>query len=303
VKPPRSRRRGPSHPMRTPGAPRALESPPAPSPAVATPTTVPEVSRTVLTIAGLDPSGGAGVAADLKTIAAYRHHGAAVVTSVTAQNTLGIQAIYDLPYEFVAQQIESVVSDLTLSAVKVGMLGTARTAELVASLIHSFDLRHVVLDPVLRSTTGTPLLEPEGLDVLRRKLLPRVEVVTPNMEEAQALTGVRVSDLSSMKDAARVLHEMGARHVVVTGGHLGQRAIDVLFDGERMAVFDSTRITSTSTHGIGCTFSTALACLLARGSDVAEAVDGAKRYVSRAVGTAGRIGRGAGPLNHLVSPY
>ncbi len=300
---PSRKRGGPSHPMRTPGAPRTIESQLAPSPAVATPTTVPEVSRTVLAIAGLDPSGGAGVAADLKTIAAYRHHGAAVVTSVTAQNTLGIQAIYDLPYEFVAQQIESVVSDLTLSAVKVGMLGTARTAELVASLIHSLDLRHVVLDPVLRSTTGTPLLEPDGLEVVRRKLLPRVEVVTPNMEEAQALTGVRVNDLSSMKDAARVLYEMGCRHVVVTGGHLGQRAIDVLFDGERTAVFDSTRIASTSTHGIGCTFSTALACLLARGSDVAEAVDGAKRYVSRAVSTAGRIGRGAGPLNHLVSPY
>jgi hydroxymethylpyrimidine/phosphomethylpyrimidine kinase len=243
------------------------------------------------------------VAADLKTIAAYRHHGAAVITSITAQNTLGIQAIYDLPYEFVAQQIESVVSDLTVSAVKVGMLGTARTAEMVASLIQSFDLRRVVIDPVLRSTTGTPLLEPAGIEVLRRRLLPCAEVVTPNMEEAQALTGMRVVDLESMKEAARALHDLGARHVVVTGGHLGQRAIDVLFDGERMAVFDSTKIASTSTHGIGCTFSAAVACLLARGAEVTDAVEGAKRYVSRAITHAGKIGRGAGPLNHLVSPF
>ena len=289
--------------MRTPGTPRGgVDSQAAPAPTIAPPTSAPEMSHTVLSIAGLDPSGGAGVAADLKTIAAYRHHGAAVVTSVTAQNTLGIQAIYDLPYEFVAQQIESVVSDLSIAAVKIGRLGTARTAELVAALIHSLELRHVVLDPVLRSTTGTPLMEPGGLEVVRSQLLPRVEVITPNMEEAQALTGTRVTDLSSMKDAAHILHEMGARNVVVTGGHLGQRAIDVLFDGERTAVFSSSKITSNSTHGIGCTFSTAVACQLARGMDVAEAVDGAKRYVARAVTHAGKIGRGAGPLNPLVTP-
>jgi hydroxymethylpyrimidine/phosphomethylpyrimidine kinase len=296
------RRRGPSHSMRTPGGTRHFDTAPPP-PTIAPPTSAPEMTRTVLSIAGLDPSGGAGVAADLKTIAAYRHHGAAVITSITAQNTLGIQAIYDLPYEFVAQQIESVVSDLTVAAVKIGMLGTARTVEMVATLVQSFDLRHVVIDPVLRSTTGTPLLEPAGVEVLRRRLLPCAEVVTPNMEEAQALTGIRVSDLPSMKDAARALHDLGARHVVVTGGHLGQRAIDVLYDGERIAVFDSTKIASTSTHGIGCTFSAAVACLLARGAEVSDAVDGAKRYVSRAITHAGKIGRGAGPLNHLVSPF
>ncbi|HKY33661.1 MAG TPA: bifunctional hydroxymethylpyrimidine kinase/phosphomethylpyrimidine kinase [Candidatus Polarisedimenticolia bacterium] len=297
------RRRGPSHRLRTPGGPRAADTQAAPPPAIAPPFTAPELARTVLAVAGLDPSGGAGVAADLKTIAAYRHHGAAVVTSVTAQNTLGVQAIYDLPMEFVAQQIESVVSDLTVHAVKIGMLGTQRTAELIASLARSLDLRQVVLDPVLRSTSGTPLLEPAGIASVREKLLPCVEVVTPNMEEAQILTGRRVTDLASMKDAARALHDMGARNVVVTGGHLGQRAIDVLFDGRAISVFDSAKIASTSTHGIGCTFSAAIACLLARGAEVVEAVDSAKRYVSRAVAHAGRIGRGAGPLNHLVSPF
>ena len=298
------KKRGPSHKMRTPGGARAAEPVgPVPSAASVRPVTAPELSRTVLTIAGLDPSGGAGVAADLLTIAAYRHHGAAVITSITAQNTMGIQAIYDLPMEFVAQQIESVVSDIEVHSVKIGMLGTARTVSLMASLIQSLGLRNVVLDPVLRSTSGTPLLEKKGIPVLREKLLPVVDVVTPNMEEASILTGLNVVDLPSMKEAARAIHAMGARAVVVTGGHLGNRAIDVLYDGSRVAVFDSTKIVSNNTHGIGCTFSTAVACQLARGIDLAEAVDGAKRYVSRAVSNASRIGKGAGPLNHLVSPF
>ena len=294
--------RGPSHQMRRPGGARVIEPAPAPAPA-AQPTAAPELNRTVLAIAGLDPSGGAGIAADLKTIAAYRHHGAAVVTSITAQNTLGIQAIFDLPMEFVAQQIEAVISDLDVHAVKIGMLGTARTVSLMASLIESLRLTNVVIDPVLRSTTGTALLEKKGIAVMREQLLPRADVVTPNMEEASLLTGMSVVDLPSMKDAARALHQLGARGVVVTGGHLGNRAIDVLYDGRRTAVFDSTKIVSNNTHGVGCTFSTALACQLARGVDLAEAVEGAKRYVARALSHSSRIGKGAGPLNHLVSPF
>ena len=296
-------RRGPSHKMRTPGGPRMVEVAAPVAPLSFQPIAAPELSRTILSIAGLDPSGGAGICADLKTIAAYRHHGAAVVTSITAQNTMGIQAIYDLPMEFVAQQIESIISDMDIHAVKIGMLGTARTATIVASLIQSLNLPNVVCDPVLRSTSGTPLLEKKGVAVLREKLLPHVDVVTPNMEEASVLTGMNVVDLASMKEAARAIHGFGARNVVVTGGHLGNRAIDVLFDGERIAVFDSTKIVSNNTHGIGCTFSTALACHLARGGAMSDAVDGAKRYVSRAVSHATKIGKGSGPLNHLVSPF
>jgi len=203
----------------------------------------------------------------------------------------------------VAQQIESVISDLDVHAVKIGMLGTARTVSLVASLIESLRLTNVVIDPVLRSTTGTALLEKTGIAVMRDQLLPRADVVTPNMEEASMLTGMSVVDLSSMEEAARALHQLGARSVVVTGGHLGNRAIDVLYDGRRTAVFDSTKIVSNNTHGVGCTFSTALACQLARGVDLAEAVEGAKRYVARALSHSSRIGKGAGPLNHLVSPF
>jgi len=288
--------------MRTPGAARFVEPAGAPTPR-AQPTAAPEISRVVLSIAGFDPSGGAGVAADLKTIAAFHHHGAAVVTSITAQNTVGIQAIYDLPMEFIAQQIESVVSDIEIDAVKIGMLGTARTVSIVASLIESLNLRNVVIDPVLRSTSGTALLEPKAIAVLRASLLPRADVVTPNMEEASLLAGMSVTDLPSMKEAARAIHGLGARNVVVTGGHLGNRAIDVLFDGARAAIFDSSKVASNNTHGIGCTFSTAVACHLARGIGVAEAVDSAKRYVGRAVGHASKIGKGRGPLNHLVTPF
>lgn len=288
--------------MRTPGAARPIDAGAEATPPAARPVLGPAMEHSVLAIAGLDPSGGAGLAADLKTISSFRHYGAAVATSITAQNTVGVQAIYDLPMEFVAGQIESVVSDMEFRAVKIGMLGTARTVSIVASLIESLGLRQVVVDPVIRSTSGTPLLEKKGIPVLKERLLPCADVITPNMEEASILTGMGVADLPSMKEAARALHAMGPRYVVVTGGHLSGRAIDVLYDGDRMAIFDSSRIAGGNTHGIGCTFSTAIACLLAHGATVAEAVDGAKRYVSRAAAGGPKIGKGSGPLNHLIPP-
>jgi hydroxymethylpyrimidine/phosphomethylpyrimidine kinase len=283
--------RGPSHRMRRPDVERTGEISTLPI-AAARPTYAPQMTRTILAIAGLDPSGGA-----------YRHNGAAVVTSVTAQNTTGVQAIYDLPMEFIAQEIESVISDIEVHAVKVGMLGTARTTELVASLIDSLKLTCVVLDPVLKSSSGTALLEKKAVKTMCEKLIPQVDVMTPNMDEAETLTGIKVIDLEGMKSAAQKLHSMGARQVVVTGGHLGNRAIDVLYDGDRMAIFDSTKVNSTSTHGIGCTFSTAIACQLARGLPLVDAVDDAKRFVSRAVTSATKIGKGSGPLNHLATPF
>ncbi len=259
------------------------------------------MNRTVLSIAGWDPSAGAGVAADLKTIAAFHHYGVGVITSVTAQNTQGIQALYDLPMEFIAQQIESLTSDIEIHAVKVGMLGTARAATIVASLIPSFRLGNVVVDPVMKSTSGTALLERKAMAVLKERLLPLASVVTPNMDEASALTGIRVTDVRSMKEAARALVKGGARAAVVTGGHLGARAIDVLFDGQRFSVYDSTKLATTNTHGAGCTFATAIACLLARNVSLPEAVDEAKRYVARAMNHPYKIGKGDGPLQHLPS--
>lgn len=288
--------------MRQPVMPR--EDQRGPSAVTARPASGPEIARTVLVVAGVDTGGGAGIAADLATIVAYRHHGAPVVASITAQNTVGIQAVYDLPGEFVARQIESVVTDIEVHAVKIGMLGTARSVEMVASQIEKHELPNVVLDPVLRATTGAPLLEKAGIAAMKSVLLPRVLVVTPNMDEAAALAGVDVDDIESMKEAARRIHALGPRHVVVTGGHLASRAIDVLYDGARFAVYDATRIASSGTHGIGCTFATAVACQLARGDAVEDAVGGAKRYVMRAVSAPPvKTGKGAGPLNHLVSPF
>jgi hydroxymethylpyrimidine/phosphomethylpyrimidine kinase len=259
------------------------------------------MNRTVLSIAGWDPSGGAGVAADLKTIAAFNQYGVGVITSVTAQNTQGVQAIYDLPMEFIAQQIESLTSDIDIHAVKIGMLGTARAVNIVASLIQTLRLPNVVVDPVLKSTTGTALMERKGIPLLKEKLLPLAAVVTPNMDEASLLSGVRVVDVRSMKEAARALVKAGAKAVVVTGGHLGPRAIDVLYDGQKFSLYDSTKIATTNTHGVGCTFASAIACLIARGTALAEAVDEAKRYVARAMNHPYRIGKGEGPLQHLPS--
>jgi len=259
------------------------------------------MNRTVLSIGSWDPSAGSGVAADLKTISAHGQYGIGVITSVTAQNTQAIQAIYDLPMEFIAQQIESLHSDIEIHAVKIGMLGTARAATIVASLVQSLRLENVVVDPVLKSSTGTTLLEKKAIAVLKEKIFPLATVVTPTMEEASALSGTRATDVRTMKEAARAVVKMGARAAVVTGGQMGPRSIDVLYDGKHFSLYDSTTITTDNTHGAGCTFATATACLLARGMSLPEAVDEARRYVARAMNHPYRIGKGEGPLNHLPS--
>jgi hydroxymethylpyrimidine/phosphomethylpyrimidine kinase len=257
------------------------------------------MNRTVMSIAGWDPSAGAGVAADVKTISAFGLYGVGVITSVTAQNTQGVQAIYDLPMEFIAQQIESLVEDIEVHAVKIGMLGTLRATNLVATLVKEMKLPNVVVDPVLKSSSGTALLEKKAIPVLKEKLFPLARVITPNMAEASTLTGNRVTDVASMKKSAEALIKTGTENVVVTGGGTGARAVDVLFDGHHHTLFDANRIETTNTHGAGCTFSSALACHLARGVTVEEAVDGAKRFVLRAMSHPYRIGKGDGPLHHL----
>ena len=253
---------------------------------------------TVLTIAGFDPSAGAGVGADLKTIAALGFYGVGVVTAVTAQNTRGVQAIYPIPPQMIAQQIESIVADVEVRAVKVGMLGTAGAVEVVATLVEAYDLPNLVVDPVLRSGSGTELLEEGGAEALRARLFPRAVVVTPNLEEAAQLTGRPVRDLASMKEAARQLRRMGARGALVTGGHLPGRAVDVLLDGDEFALFDGSRVPVPGAHGLGCAFSSAVACGLARGFTLVQAVDDAKRYVSRALAGSRRVGRGSPLLDH-----
>ncbi len=253
---------------------------------------------TILSIAGFDPSGGAGMAADLKTIGAFRCHGAGAVTALTVQNTKGVQSMQPVARELLGAQVRAIVADLDVQAVKIGMLANAEIVAEVASLIDELRLPNVVLDPVLSSTSGFDLLDRLGREALEQELLSKVEVVTPNLSEAAQLSGRTVGDIAEMKEAAREIHRRGARQVVVKGGHLSGRATDVLFDGNEFALFDASRLAIQGAHGLGCTFSSALACGLARGLPLVQAVEDAKRYVRAALSAGVRTRRGSPILDH-----
>ena len=255
--------------------------------------------RTALTIAGSDPSGGAGIQADLKTFAALGVYGTSVVTAVTVQNTLGVTGVHSLAPEIVAAQIDAVAADFHVAATKIGMLATRDVVRAVVEAIERHRLAPVVIDPVITATTGATLLDPDAFAVFRDALVPLATVLTPNLAEASALTGLRVASVEDMRLAAQALGAMGAAAVVVTGGHLNGPAIDVLFDGRHCHELHADRIDSPHTHGSGCTFASAIAARLAQGDDVAHAVRAAKTYVTRAIEQAPRLGRGHGPLQHF----
>ena len=260
------------------------------------------MNKTVLSISAFDASGATGIAADLKTFQTFRVYGAAVVTAIAAQNTLGIQALHPVPMEIVGQQIEAVVSDMPVQAVKVGVLATAANVQIVASLLEAFGLKGlIVVDPVLYAATGEPLLEPSGVPLLIEKVLPLAHVVTPNRREAEILSGIPVRDVPSAKEAARLLHGKGARHVIITGGGFeGPRAMDLWYDGTNDHIFDAVRLPSRNTLGLGTTFSAVICALLMRGVVMGEAIDRAKKYLAKAMQHPFQIGKGKGPLNHTV---
>jgi hydroxymethylpyrimidine/phosphomethylpyrimidine kinase len=252
----------------------------------------------VLSVAGFDPSAGAGIAADLKTFAAHNCYGVSAITALTVQNSLGVAAIHPVEPRILRETIQSLLADGRVRALKIGMLHNAATAEVVREILDSNPTIPSVLDPVVRSSSGVELLDASGLDFLRRELLPRVSLVTPNLAEAAALTEMPVDNVESMKAAARKLIEMGARAVVVTGGHL-EKAIDVFFDGAELESFVGERIKPDNTHGTGCTFSSAVAANLALGRQLRDAVVLAKAFVAEAIRNAFPIGPGRVPLNHL----
>ncbi len=260
------------------------------------PMTIPPI---VLSIAGFDPSSGAGVTADIKTAAAHGCYAMTCITAFTVQSTVGVRRVEAVRAETVVETLAELVSDVEFGAVRVGMLGSGAVARAVAAFLEQRRPKNVVLDPVIRSSSGAELLDPAGVEVLKNRLLPLADVVTPNIDEAGALTGLEVSDVSGMRTAGERLQEMGARAVVVTGGHL-REAVDLLCYGEMSREYPGRRIESQSTHGTGCAFSTALACRLALGSGLTEAVGLAKQYVADAIAAAVPIGRGKGPLNHLA---
>ena len=256
----------------------------------------------VLTIAGFDPSSGAGITADIKTIAAHECYGVSCITALTVQSTQGVRRVEGVDPRIIADMLRELAADIAIEAVHIGMLGNAPVAEVVAEFLTQAQLPHIVLDPILRSSSGADLLDATGTRLLLERLLPLAELITPNLDEASVLTGMAVTNLDQMRKAAARLHSLGAANVVVTGGHL-DKATDLLSfstaRGVEEEVFKADRQRSNSTHGTGCAFSTALACHLAHGRGVPEAVLLAKAYVSAAIAHAHPLGHGVGPLHHL----
>ncbi|MGD0964815.1 MAG: bifunctional hydroxymethylpyrimidine kinase/phosphomethylpyrimidine kinase [Candidatus Acidiferrales bacterium] len=253
----------------------------------------------LLTIAGFDPSCGAGVAADLKTFAAHNCYGVAAVTALTVQSTQGVLTVHATSGATLSAQLDALAEDVAIAGVKIGMLANRANASAVADFLDARKFVHVVLDPVSRPTSGiAELLDTAGLKFVRDELLSRASVITPNIAEAEFLTGTEVKDLQGMKAAGRKLLEMGARAVIVTGGHL-DRPSDVLCEGTEVEVFGGDHVKSPNTHGSGCTFSSAIAAQLASGLQLREAVILAKAYVTKAIEKSYPIGKGAGPLNQL----
>lgn len=265
-----------------------------------------ETPPVVLTIAGFDPSSGAGVTADIKTIAAHGCYGVACITALTIQSTAGVSRVYPVDPELVTDTLAELVADVEIAAVHIGMLGTGDVVKAVANFLgarpRKAKLPNVVLDPIFKASSGANLLDAAGVKLLMEKLIPLADVVTPNVDEAAVLSGLDVSDLDGMKAAAARLHELGCPAIVVTGGHL-EKATDLLSyktaNGTEHEVFKAERQRSNSTHGTGCAFATAMACHLASGRALAEAALLAKTYVTAAISYGHDLGRGTGPVHHL----
>jgi hydroxymethylpyrimidine/phosphomethylpyrimidine kinase len=269
----------------------------------------------VLTIAGFDPSSGAGVTADIKTIAAHACYGVACTTAMTVQSTAGVKRVEPIDPVLVADTLQELSSDVQIAAVHIGMLGNGKVAKAVADFLYGTTSRtksgsggpgsrlpNIVLDPILRSSSGTDLLDALGTRVMIERLIPLADVVTPNVDEAAAITGAKVQELEEMKAAAAKLHQMGASNVVITGGHL-DKAIDLLSftteSGVEQEIFKAERQRSNCTHGTGCAFATSMACHLALNRGLAEATLLAKTYVSAAIANGHPLGKGTGPVHHL----
>jgi hydroxymethylpyrimidine/phosphomethylpyrimidine kinase len=255
--------------------------------------------KKALTIAGSDSGGGAGIQADLKTFQELGVFGMSAVTAVTAQNTLGVQGVYPLPVEAVVRQIDSIAEDLNPDAVKTGMLFSREIIEAVAGRIRKYEWKYVVVDPVMVAKGGAPLLQQEAVQALIQHLMPLAWVATPNIPEAEVLTGKAIRSLDDRKEAAKRIADLGAKHVIVKGGHgEGDTVIDLLYDGTDFYEFRNPRISTKNTHGTGCTYSAAITAELAKGRNVAGAVETAKRFIQAAIEDELHIGSGHGPTNH-----
>jgi hydroxymethylpyrimidine/phosphomethylpyrimidine kinase len=264
--------------------------------------------KRVLAISGSDSCSGAGIQADLKTFAAMRVYGLSAITAVTAQNTVAVTGIHNIPHEFVGKQISTVLEDIEIHAVKVGMLANTGIIQTVAEILQSYNVPNLVVDPVMVATSGDLLMD-ERIDKIlwafRNVLIPTAHVITPNIPETEILTGNEINSVDDMKTAAVTLQSLGVPYVVITGGHLDNmdEAVDILFDGNTFIEFRNKRIPTKNTHGTGCTFAAALAASLANGYTIREAVGKAKKFVLSALEYSFSIGRGKGPTNHFGNLY
>jgi hydroxymethylpyrimidine/phosphomethylpyrimidine kinase len=256
--------------------------------------------KQVLTIAGSDSGGGAGIQADLKALSANGVYGLTAITSITAQNTRGVRAVHDLPVDIIQAQLDAVFEDFEVAAVKTGMLSSAAIVSAIVQRLAKQAVRHLVVDPVMVSKSGQALLQPDAVEVLKTELLPLAEIVTPNVHEAERLAGLSIRTLTEARQAAKVIAKSGCRYVVIKGGHLlAERGTDLLYDGRFFQVYKTDFIDTPHTHGTGCTYASAIAAHLAQGKSMPDAVQAAKRYVTEAIRHGLAIGHGHGPTNHF----
>ena len=257
--------------------------------------------KVVLSIAGSDSSGGAGIQADLKTMTAHGVYGMTAITALTAQNTTGVTEIVESSPHFLEEQIDACLSDIPADAVKIGMLPSVEQVRVVARKLKEFGAKNIVLDPVMVATSGSKLMENSTPEVMAKMLFPLARVITPNIPEAETLTGTKIEDKIDMEQAAKKLGEQYGCGVLVKGGHCVEDASDVLFDNGCVTWFEGERIHSTNTHGTGCTLSSAIASNLALGYDLKDSIVNAKSYIEKAIGANLDLGKGSGPLNHCVA--
>ena len=256
--------------------------------------------KQVLTIAGSDSGGGAGIQADLKAMSANGVFAMSVLTAITAQNTEEVTDVFELPASIVAAQLDAIFDDFDVSAVKTGMLASTEIIHVVVAMLRPQAPPNLVVDPVMMSKSGRPLLKPDAVDTLKNELLPLALIVTPNVHEAQQLSGIEIATLADARRAAKIIHQFGSRHVLIKGGHLlAERATDLLYDGRFFHVFKGEFIDTPHTHGTGCTFASAIAAQLARGKPIADAVQAAKTYLTEAIRHSLAIGHGKGPTDHF----
>lgn len=259
--------------------------------------------KNVLTIAGSDSSGGAGIQADLKTFSAHGVFGMSVITAVTAQNTQGVFAVQDIDPDIIAKQIDAIFQDITVDAVKIGMVSQIPTIKIIAEKLRDYAPKKLVVDPVMVSKSGYHLLNPDAEQTLIQELLPLATVVTPNIPEAEVMSKRSIHTHEDMRDAAKAIFQMGAKNVLLKGGHLEADSMDILYNGQEFIPFTFARINTKNTHGTGCTLSSAIASNLARGMSITDAIAKAKEYITIAIKHSLSIGKGVGPTHHFYTLY